>query len=43
MIGVNKIKSIWCWLVGRHDWNPYSLVSSYPNKVCRRCGYEEEK
>lgn len=38
----DMIKKIICFLRG-HNWNKYSLVSSYPKKVCARCGYEENK
>lgn len=36
------IKKIICKIKG-HNWNKYSMVSSYGKLVCKRCGHEEER
>lgn len=39
---IDMLMRIVCWFIG-HNWSKYSERSSYPWKMCLRCGKEEDK
>lgn len=36
------MRKLICKMLG-HKWNKYLLRSYYDKKLCKRCGYEEQK